>query len=122
MKNNLNRIAAAILLLTFSVQLTFAQNSQGADTEEVRKNLVKILQGDNNKVKVKLKNGERLKGHLTAVDVDSFTIADSKTNASRTVNLSDLEKVKKEANLQGKDAWWIAGLGVMVLVIIRGGN
>jgi small nuclear ribonucleoprotein (snRNP)-like protein len=119
MKNNLTRFAAAILLLTFSIQLTFAQSPQNADAEKVRKKLVKILQGENNKVKVKLKNGESFAGNLTSVDVDSFTIYDSKTNAPRTTNLEDLEKVKKSSNLKTKDAWWVVGIGWAVLALIK---
>lgn len=122
MRNNKFRVVISALLITISFQTVFAQSAQNAETEKVRRSLVKILQGDNNQVKVKLKSGERMQGNLTAVEVYTFTVYDKNTNAPIAISFRDLQSVKKASSLKGKYAWWIAGLGVMVLAIARGGN
>ncbi len=113
MKKTLLTLVFAALLnsgLAFNV---LAQ--QNRDAEKLRRNLVKILQGDNNKVKIKLTNGNTIKGNLTAVDVDSFTVIEDKTNNSRTIALADVKKVKM---LKKKNVWVFVGIGAMILTIV----
>lgn len=122
MKKHLLLLVLVALVNLTSIQVFYAQAVQNKDTEEIRRKLVKILQDDNNRVKVSLKNGETVKGDITAVDIDFFTILESKTNNSRSINFADMKKVKQTTKFKAKDSLWIAGLGVMVLAIIKGGN
>ncbi|HEU4593544.1 MAG TPA: hypothetical protein VFS10_00145 [Pyrinomonadaceae bacterium] len=51
--------------------------------------------GTASRAEVKLRDGSKFKGHVTASDEDSFTVTDSKTGAARTFNYAEVSSVKK---------------------------
>lgn len=122
MKTAQFRVVIAALMIALSFQTLFAQAANISEKEKLRKLLVKIMQGDNNNVKVKLKSGVRVIGSVTAVDVDTFTVYDQKAFAPRTIGYHDVKSAKQISDFKIKDSLWVLGIGVMVMMIVRGPN
>lgn len=95
------RKAFAMLLSTilvstgFGFQSAYAQTGKEVQTaEKTRVGILKLGIGKDARVEVKLRDNSKLKGYVSAVGKDSFTIADRKTGASSTVAYSDVTQVK----------------------------
>jgi hypothetical protein len=70
------------------------------------------------RVEVKLQDGTRLKGSISAAGDDTFTINDSKTGAPRTVAYADVAQVKKSRGGLSPLTWVIIGGAAATAVII----
>ncbi|MBV8856491.1 MAG: hypothetical protein JOZ02_05995 [Acidobacteria bacterium] len=71
--------------------------AQGATraASAVRAAVEKLGVGSKARVEVKLRDGTKLKGSVSSIGEDSFTITDSKTGASRTVAYAEVARVKE---------------------------
>ncbi|MGH9901368.1 MAG: hypothetical protein ACRD68_06030 [Pyrinomonadaceae bacterium] len=93
--------------------------------EKIRVEVAKAGVGKNARVEVKLRDNTKLKGYVSEVGQQSFTVTDSKTGASRAVAYADVTEVKRKGNglstrtkvIIGSAA--AAGVGI-VLYIVRG--
>lgn len=61
----------------------------------VRAAIGKLGVGSKARVEVRLRDGIKLKGSVSSIGEDAFTITDSKTGASRTVAYADAARVKE---------------------------
>jgi hypothetical protein len=77
----------------------------------------KLGVGSNTRVDVKLLDGTKLKGYLSAKDQDSFTITDSKTGANSVVRYSEVSEVKKSGGGFSTKSWIILGSVVAGAVV-----
>jgi hypothetical protein len=67
---------------------------------------------------VRLQDGTRLKGSVSAAGEDTFTITDSKTGAPRTVAYADVARVKEPGGGLSTRAWLIIGAAAVAAVIV----
>src|SRR5215204_6224869 len=68
---------------------------------ETRAAVQRLGAGTKTRVEVRLQDGTRLRGHITAAGEDTFTITDSKTGAPRAVAYADAARVKKSGGGRG---------------------
>ena len=98
-----------------------AQSDAAAD--KVKARVSKRGTGPKAKVTVKLKDNTKLKGYISQAGDDSFTLADSETGQTRTLNYQDVAEVKKPGGLSWPAKIGIgvgAALGVLALVYAIG--
>lgn len=99
-------ISIMILATSFAFQSVQAQG--GRDTNAAAKARLKVeTLGANARVDVKLLDGTKLKGYVSAKDQDGFTVTDSKTAANSAVRYSEVSEVKKAGGGGGSTKTWI---------------
>ena len=106
----------AILLsaIVFALGLSFpvatrAQTSEGQATQTARPTVQTMGVNTDRRVEVKLRDKTKVKGYITQLDQDSFTVTDSKTGASQTLSYSDVQDVKKASSGWSSKGWLILG-------------
>lgn len=117
---------AALLLATFIVcggsgYTVFGQTQRSGDAESLRKlkvKVAKIYSQRRGKIKVKYNDGTRLKGYLTEVKDDTFSVTDSKTGKSVVVPYEQVSRIdRNDLPTAGKILIATgATLGIIVLV------
>ena len=82
------------LLLTFT---PFAGGQQlaneGAEATKVKAEANRRLDKNENRVKIKLRNGSEVKGRITQTAENSFTLTDEKTGARSDISYTDVQKL-----------------------------
>ena len=74
--------------------------------------------GTKTRVEVRLQDGAKLRGFISAAGEDTFTITDSKTGAPRTVAYADVARVKKSGGGLSARSWVIIGAAAAAAVIV----
>ena len=100
-------LSAIILSTALSLHSVRAQAIKDAQPA-VRAKVQKLGIGRDARVEVKLRDNTRIKGFISEIGDDSFTVTDSKTGTPHTVAYSDVNQVKRPGG----------GLSVRALVII----
>ena len=118
----------AILLsaIVFALSLSFpaatrAQTSEAQATQTARASVQTMGVNTDRRVVVKLHDKTKVKGYITRMDQDSFTVTDSKTGASQTLSYSDVHDVKKASSGWSTKNWLILGAvaaGIVVTGIV----
>ncbi len=99
----------------------FAQSNERQASDAKVKAEVNKHANKKSRVTVKLKDGSKLKGNISQVDENSFTITDSKTGRSQMLNFGDVVEVKKHGGLSLVAKIGIGiGVAVGVLAILYG--
>lgn len=100
-KKTLTIALTGLLLLA----TTFGSRPVQADTIEdarlagkARVNILKVGTGEKARVEVKLRDDTRLKGYVSEVGADTFTVTDARTGASSVVAYNNVAQVKKSGN------------------------
>jgi hypothetical protein len=111
-KKTLAIVVTGLLLLTdFGSQRAQAETLEDAQLAgQMRTRILKVGMGEKARVEVKLHDETRLKGYVSQVGADSFTLTDAKTGASQVVAYRDVAQVKKTGG----------GLSTMTKVLIGG--
>ena len=101
-----------------AITLVFPAKAQTTfDTQiESTRSKVEKLRAGNSKVEVKLRDKTKIKGYITAVDQDSFTVSDSKTGTTQTVAYREVSDVKKSGGSSMKP-WLIFGAVLLALLL-----
>jgi hypothetical protein len=87
-------ISMTLLAGSFGLQTVFGQvSTYDAQASKARAKVDSL--GNNARVEVKLRDKTKVKGYLSAITADSFSIADSKTGTTTTVAYSEVDEVKK---------------------------
>lgn len=112
-----------VVLLCHAVDAVFVRNvraGQGGTVEDkVKTSVAKRGTGPKAKVTVKLKDKTKLKGYISETSNDSFTLADSKTGQTRTLNYQDVAEVKKQGGMSLAAKIGIGfGVGVGALALL----
>lgn len=121
-------ILSGILLLTaIGVQQVAAQSANDVRSasqaiEKIRTKVKKIGVGGNARVEVKLRDQSQLKGYISDVGQDGFTVVDSKTGSSRTVSYADAATVKKGGSGLSAKSWFtiaavVAGAAITWVIV-----
>lgn len=66
--------------------------------EKARMDVARLGVGKEARVEVKLRDNTKLKGYVSEVGRDTFTVTDSKTGASRTLAYEDVSQVSRRGN------------------------
>jgi hypothetical protein len=106
---------AILLALVFGGALalpSFAQNPQSANTATIAAQVRKFGVGKD--VKMRLTGGEKLRGHITSIGENSFTVKLRKTKAEREVPYSDVAMIKDP----GAIFWILVGAAIVVIIIV----
>lgn len=82
------------LLLTFA---PFARGQQlaneGAEATKVKAEANRRLDKNENRVKIRLRNGSEVKGRITQTAENSFTLTDEKTGAKSDISYTDVQQL-----------------------------
>ena len=114
-------ISGVILATTFTFQSVQAQGGNSDAAAKSRLKVEKLGVGPNARVEVKLQDGSKLKGYVSATDQDSFTVTDRKTGATSVGRYTEVSEVKKPGGGLSTKSWIIFGAvaaGVVVTWII----
>ena len=85
---------------------------------ETRATVQRLGVGTKTRVEVRMQDGTRLRGSVSAAGDDTFTVADSKTGQSRTVAYADVARVKKSGGGLSTRTWVIIGAAAVAAVIV----
>src|ERR1044071_7618505 len=86
--------------------------------EKARASVQKLGAGSQRRVEVKLQDGTKLKGSISAAGEDNFTVTDAKTGAPRTLAYADVAQVKKPGGGLSTRGWIILGAAAAAAVIV----
>ena len=109
-----------VLLINLTLSTTaFAETREEKEAkfaEKVKVNITKLGTGKDAKVQVKLKDGTKLKGFISKINDDSFTVSNETTGTETEIPYPKAKQVKGN-NLSTGDKIWIA-VGVTAVVLI----
>jgi hypothetical protein len=86
--------------------------------EKARAAVQKLGVNPQRRVEVRLLDGTRLKGPISAAGADTFTVTDAKTGAERTLAYADVARVKKPGGGLSTTTWVIIGAAAVTAVIV----
>jgi hypothetical protein len=114
-------LVAALLSVAGPVSVRAAGSKSKAEKEAVfvkklKESVVRLGTGTAARVEVKLKDKTKLKGHVSELDDEGFSVVDSKTGTSTRVNYPQVQKVKGHNLSTG--AKIAIGLGAVVAVLV----
>ena len=117
MKKILTFTLAVLLMQTAFVHQTFAETKEEKFVGRVRTEIAKLGTGTDAKIKVKLKNGTKLKGYVMEAGENQFVVMNSKTGQAVPVVYSQVGQAKGN-NLSRGTIITIGLIGVAVLVLV----
>ena len=118
MSKRIFAIVISGVILTTSVAFQSVQAQGSRDTNAAAKARLKIeTLGSNARVDVKLLDGTKLKGYVSAKDQDGFTVTDSKTGANSAVRYAEVSEVKKAGGGVSTKTWIIIGSAVAAAAV-----
>lgn len=115
LKNYLSLILIGLLAFGTTVQSVFAQTQTDANTEKVKAVVAKRGVNEKKRVRVKMQNGSKMRGYISQIGDDSFTLTDSKTKQPVVIAYRDVSKVES-GGLSGG-----ARIGIIVATAAVGG-
>jgi hypothetical protein len=120
-RSTLSIMLAGVLVVTaLGFRAVIAQtNTDAQRIEKVRAKVIRLGEGRNAGVEVKLRDNTKLKGYVSQAEQDAFTVTDSKTGTSRTLPYADVQDVKKPGSGISK-TWLIVGISVAAAVAVVG--
>ena len=114
-------MSVIVLSLTAGYQPARAQAPAATRAaEETRAAVQKLGAGTKKRVEVRMQDGSKLSGAISAIGEDTFTVTDSKTGAARTLAYADVSRVKKSGGGGLSARTWIILGAVAVTAVIVG--
>lgn len=114
MKKILSFILTVLLMQTVFVHQIFAETKEEKFTGKVKTEIAKLGTGTDAKIKVKLKDGTKIKGYIMEASENQFTVMNSKTGRVMPVGYSQVGQVKGNNLSSGT----IVILGVAALIVV----
>lgn len=111
-KKHLAVILSVIILgagLTFPLAINAQINDDSMRLEKTRASIAKLGTDRDQKVEIKLNDKTKVKGYITAVGADSFTLSDSKSGTGQTINYSEVFEARKSGGGISTKTWLILG-------------
>jgi hypothetical protein len=109
-------ISITVLTGTFGLQAALGQSLTFDPQASKARAKIESL-GNNTRVEVKLRDTTKVKGHISAITPDSFTVADAKTGTTNTIAYADVAEVKKPGGGLSTKGWLIIGAAAAGAVI-----
>jgi sRNA-binding regulator protein Hfq len=104
-----------LALAIFLCPLGPAARAQQLDqTAKVKAEVTNRLNKKEGHVKVKLRNGSEVKGHITQTSENGFTVADEKTRSRTDIAYADVQNVEGRGMSKTKKVLIGVGIGVAV--------
>ncbi len=108
-------------LLAFGANTSFVFAQTDSNSEKVKAEVLKRGTSEKKRVRVKMLNGSKLKGYISQIGVDSFTLTYSKTGQQTVIAYSDVARVEGRGLAGGARVGIIVaaaiGAGLLVLYI-----
>jgi hypothetical protein len=112
-------LSDVVLLTAFGLQAIDAQSLKSEQaTSQIKADVARLGLGEKARVEVKMRDNTRLKGYVSTVGEDSFTVIDSKTGASKTLAYADVARVKKPGGGLSTRTWIIIGGAATAAIIV----
>ena len=108
-------LAMAVCLSTLGPTTRAQQPDQ---TAKVKAEVTNRLNKKEGHVKVKLRNGSEVKGHITQTSENGFTVADEKTKASSDIAYADVQNVEGRGMSKKKKILIATGVGAGVFIAV----
>ena len=121
LKKYLSVVLIGLMLLFTNFQSIKAQTNNGgnaANVEKIKANVTRRGTGEKASVNVKMLNGTKMKGFISQVGDDSFTLTDSKTKQTSSLAYSDIAQVKGTGLLTGAKTLIGVGVGVAITAVV----
>jgi hypothetical protein len=89
-------LAGILISMALGTQSIYAGTKEAKDTqlEKIRAGIYKLGVGKDARIEVKLRDKTALKGYISQVSEDSFTVTDLETEASSVVTYPNVTQVK----------------------------
>lgn len=110
-----------LLMPTFFAHQTFAATKEEKFAEKVKTEIFKLGTGTDAKIKIKLKDGRKLKGYVIEAGESQFIIMDSKTGQTLPIAYPQVGQVKGN-NLSSGVVIAIGVVAALIFIIIVGNS
>lgn len=119
LKRYLSFVLIGLLAFGTGVPSVFAQTQTDAHAEKIKAVVAKRGVNEKKRVRVKMLNGVKMKGYISQIGDDSFTLAISKTRQPVVVAYRDVSKIESGGLAGGARVGIIVGaaIGATLLVI-----
>jgi hypothetical protein len=110
----MRQILAVLLILALSSQLVWSSEPP----VDLRTQLLALPIGT--KLEVKLMSGERVRGRLSSVDSDRFTltVGRGQTQTARVIPFGEAQRVKAQPRTSTSVVAWVAAGAIIAVVVI----
>lgn len=117
-------LGVSVLILNLSLGASVFANMKTENetkfAEAVKANIAKLGVGKDAQVKVKLKDGTKLKGYVSQINENSFVVINEKTGVSTEVTYQNVKQVKGNNLSKGVKIAIIVGVIFIITVLIGG--
>ncbi|MDQ4123594.1 MAG: hypothetical protein M3209_19320 [Acidobacteriota bacterium] len=115
----LSLMFAVMLAVGVNGSFVFAQTQRENNTESVKTEVIKRGTNEKKRVRVKMLNGTKIKGYISQIGDNSFTLTNSKTKQPIVIAYSDVSKVESGGLAGGARIGIITGAiaGVTAIVL-----
>lgn len=87
------KLCSLLCLLLVGSTTLGQQPGNEAETAKVKGEVTRRVDKNENRVKIKLRNGSEVKGRITQTAENSFTLTDEKTGAKTDLNYTDVQNL-----------------------------
>ena len=123
-------VLAFCVLYTAAIAAQTKSQTPGVSTDRTKGEVHRF--GFGKRVKVKIQNGTKMRGRITALSNDEFVITDSDTGAMTKVAYADVTEIRRQREMPGAlkgafrafgvTAAFVGSLGVVMLTFLDGIN
>ena len=118
LKRYLAIMFAVVMISGFNSSFVFAQTQAQTNTENVKAEVVRRGVNEKKRVRVKMRNDTKIKGYISQIGDDSFTLINSKTKQPMTIAYADAAKIESGGLAGGARVGIIAGAVAGVTAIV----
>lgn len=108
---------ASLLHLALFIPLA-AQTANTGKLEKAKASAQSLSTDAKNTAEVTMNSGAKIKGRITSVGGDSFSIQDTKSGSSQTISFADVDQIKKSRKGLSTAAWIAIGAGAAAAIIV----
>lgn len=108
-------VSLAILSSPFRLAAQTVRSEREVD--EIKQDVSRLYRDSSRKIAVRLINGATIMGYINELDVDTFTMADAKTNKDVVIRYADVAKINQTGLSQTQKTVLVAaGIGALVTI------
>jgi hypothetical protein len=118
-------IAVTLVAVMTCLSLTAAESQADQSTRghpdqavKIRAKVQKTGVGEKSKIRVKLRDGTELRGYVSNIGNDSFTVTDSATHKASSLSYDDVETVRGKGLSTAAKVLIVTGIGLAIVVVI----
>lgn len=118
-------VAVMLVAMMTCLSLTAAEGQADQSTRghpdqavKIKAKVQKTGVGEKSKIRVKLRDGIELRGYVSQVENDSFTITDRTTKKATSVSYGDVQTLKGKGLSTTAKVLIVVGIGVGILAVL----